>query len=142
MIEEVDRRLMLQVAWSYHGTFYSWGGDDPSAFDCSGLVVECAKSIGKLPRRGDWTAQGLRGRFTPINYEFTTPGDLVFWRRPQDDTATHVGILWDPTLYYLGAEGGGRAVKTRDDAIKGNAFIKLRPVLGRGSTLDRVYATL
>ena len=141
-----ERQLMLEVAWKHHGTLYTWGGENPmEGFDCSGLVVECCKSIGRLPRGGDWTAEGLRQRFTEINYSFAKPGDLVFWMRggttDSSGRASHVGILWDPITLYLAAEGGGSSTMSRKNAIKANAFIKLRPVTSRGSTITRVYAT-
>ena len=88
----------------------------------------------------------LRQRFTKVNYSFVKPGDLVFWMNQvsaalPSGRATHVGILWDPVTLYLAAEGGGPFTKTHEDAIKVNAFIKLRPVTSRGSTITRVYAT-
>ena len=49
------RELFVDVLWNYLGTWYSWGGDDPEGFDCSGLVVEGLKSVGMIPRGGDAT---------------------------------------------------------------------------------------
>ena len=62
--ENVKRSLVCNQAWRYLGKPYIWGGDDPvGGFDCSGLVVELFKSVGKLPRQGDWTAHDLWLKF-------------------------------------------------------------------------------
>ena len=56
------RSVATKVAWHYLGTPYIWGGDDFSGFDCSGFVIEILKSVGILPRDGDWTAAMLKSR--------------------------------------------------------------------------------
>ena len=134
-----QRRLALRVAWAYHGHWYTWGGDDPAGFDCSGLVVEIGKSVGWFPRKGDSTAEGLRLNYREILPALVQPGDLVF--RMQNGLAVHVGIVIDPTSHYIAAEGGGRSVKTLGDAIRLNAFIKVRPISSMGRALERRYAT-
>ena len=73
--ERTQRKLVQRIAMSYLGTFYTWGGDDPSGFDCSGLVIECLKSIGVLPRSGDWTANTLSKKFVSVIEP--KPGDLA-----------------------------------------------------------------
>ena len=125
------RALTLRVAWSYHGTPYRWGGDDPSGFDCSGLVVEVGQSAGWFPRGHDATADGLMGRYPLV--DTPDPGDLVFWL-DRNGRAYHVGILIDPTTHYIGADGGGRLVQSEADAWRGNAFVKVRPLSSRGGT--------
>lgn len=119
-----DRELALDYAWRFVGTFYSWGGDDPSGFDCSGFMVEVLKSVGKLPRRGDWTAAGLYERFESLSVTDPTEGCLVFWH--SGDKIVHVEMCVD-SARALGASGGGSGTVTKEDAIKHNAFIKMRP---------------
>ncbi|MDF1545096.1 MAG: NlpC/P60 family protein [bacterium] len=53
------RHRFLQTALSYLGRPYRWGGDDPSGIDCSGLVVECLKSVGTLEEHEDFSADRL-----------------------------------------------------------------------------------
>jgi cell wall-associated NlpC family hydrolase len=77
MDERSQRKMVQRIAMSYLGTFYIWGGDDPSGFDCSGLAIECLKSVGVLPREGDWTAQDLSAMFPRVDPP--QGGDLVFW---------------------------------------------------------------
>ena len=128
-MEKIKRDLFLKVAWSYHGTFYTWGGDDPSGFDCSGLAVECLKSVGKLPRKGDWTAAGLYHKFSDSIIRKPCAGCLAFWKGSRGQII-HVEICVDNT-HSIGASGGGSRTITRQDAIRHNAFIKVRPVLSR-----------
>jgi len=53
---EMLRKSMVGYVSHFVGTFYTWGGDDPSSFDCSGLVVEALKSVGLISRHDDRTA--------------------------------------------------------------------------------------
>ena len=125
--------VVLQVAWSYHGTPYIWGGDNPQGFDCSGLVVECLKSVGVLPRKGDWTADGLFVLFKNneiVSEEQVAPGDLVFWSNEQGKYI-HVEIVIGQGL-SIGASGGGSWAVDPKVALARGAFIKVRPYTTRG----------
>lgn len=124
----------MRVAWHYLGTPYVWGGDDPSGFDCSGLVIEILQSVGVYPRGRDDTADMLRQRYLPV--VDPRPGDLAFWY--SGDRAIHVGIVIDPPTHYIGAEGGGRTVLGHTDAWKANAYVQVRPLSSRGAR--RTYA--
>ncbi len=71
------------------GVPYRYGGQDPSGFDCSGLVWYVYRQLGvSLPRR----ALDQRRVVAPVGRDELRPGDLVFFSSPAD----HVGI-------YLGA---------------------------------------
>jgi len=119
----------LKYAWSFVGTPYRWGGDDPMAgFDCSGFCIEILKGVGKLPRKFDTTAAGLFGTFHKV--PTPQPGFLVFWHGSNPNSIIHVEFCVDSTL-SLGASGGGSRTLTVDDAIRQNAFIKLRPFRSR-----------
>lgn len=146
MTIETKRDLALAVLWKYYGAWYTWGADaagEGGATDCSGLVQQPLKAVGAMPRGVDETAEMLRQRFVEsIDDELAEPGGLVFWL---DDSgkAVHVEMVVfvdpdDDRIYSMGASGGGASVKTIDDAIKANAFVKVRPVESRGGT--RVYA--
>ena len=120
-----------KVAWSFLGKPYLWGGDDPMAgFDCSGYCIEILKSVGALPRSGDWTAAGLYGRFpsTEIPHE----GCLVFWAK--GNKIIHVEYCLDGFL-AIGASGGGSDTTDEAAAINENAYIKIRPFRSR----DGIY---
>jgi len=129
MMVEVNtlREIAEKVAWSLHGLPYRWGGDDPmTGFDCSGLVVEILKSVGVLPRNGDWTAAGLYSRFAPLGkVEEPDSGCLVFWGN--DRKITHVEYCIGNGL-TIGASGGGSATTSDSAAAAQNAYVKVRPI--------------
>jgi cell wall-associated NlpC family hydrolase len=127
LTERFERKLVVEIAKSYQGTWYRWGGDDPAGFDCSGLAIECLKSVGKLPRGGDWTASGL-SRLFPVTQN-PLEGDLVFWQN-RIGKIIHIEVMINNEL-AIGASGGGSKTLTIQDAIKHNAYIKIRPVSGR-----------
>jgi cell wall-associated NlpC family hydrolase len=127
---ELLRDSFIEYTKGYERTFYTWGGDDPSGFDCSGLSVENLKSVGLLARKTDYPAEGLRKMFSA--YEVPSPyaGCLVFFIR--EGRAYHVEIVINK-YQTIGASGGGSKTKTREDAIRHNAFIKRRPIPQRSN---------
>jgi cell wall-associated NlpC family hydrolase len=123
------RDLAVQVAWQWYGKPYLWGGDDPLAgIDCSGFVIEILKSVGILPHEGDWTAEELWQRFQHVQVLVPTVGCLAFWGK---EKMTHVEFCLDEQ-FCIGASGGGSKTTSLADAIKDNAYIKVRPIHYRG----------
>jgi hypothetical protein len=87
-----------------------------------------------LPRKGDWTAQGLVTRFggtedPKMIVEKPDEGCLVFWNN-RAGKIVHVEYCINDVL-SIGASGGGARTKTEADAIAQNAYIKVRPFRGR-----------
>jgi D-gamma-glutamyl-meso-diaminopimelic acid endopeptidase CwlS len=125
------RGHFVKEAERHHGRFYIWGGDDPSGFDCSGLVVECLKAVGRLKGNEDLSADGLWHRFKAYKVERPREGCMIFWFN-DGGRATHTAIAIDEEFCFT-ADGGGSRVRTMQDAIKYNAFIKTRPIMARSS---------
>ena len=126
--------IALNVAWHFLGLPYRWGGDDPMAgFDCSGFVIELLKAASVLPRGGDWTAAGLWQHFELYEVEEPYAGCLVFWYGARPSRIIHVEFCIDQE-FAIGASGGGSGSLTIEDAIRQNAYIKVRPWKSR----DRV----
>jgi len=121
------KSIANMTAYSLHGRPYIWGGDDPSGFDCSGFVIEILKSVGILPRGGDWTADMLYHLFKHLKSE-PQQGCLVFWGA--EERKTHVEYCYTKDI-TIGAAGGGPATLTARDAIDQNAYIKFRPIDSR-----------
>lgn len=124
------RELALKIAFAFIGKPYIWGGNDPVAgFDCSGFAVEILKSVGILPRKGDWTAQDLANKWPKI--EKPTPGSLIFWDWNGDGKIDHVEIIFDindnGNFLTIGSSDGGSKTLTEKDAILQDAYIKIRP---------------
>ncbi len=124
--------VLEKIAFLNYGKPYKWGGNDPIAsFDCSGFVIECLQSIGLLPHKFDTTAQGLYDRFVnnvDVCEDFTRSyfGDVVFYFN-SNSKVTHVELCLGDGL-CIGASGGGSRTNTVGDAIKQNAYIKVRPI--------------
>lgn len=110
----------------YLNTPYLWGGDDPLAgVDCSGLVLEGLKSVGIVPREYDNTAAGLSDMFPKVTE--LKRGCLVFWGTP----IRHVEIVWavyGGLVLTIGASGGGSKTVDRTEAVKSNAYVKIRRI--------------
>ena len=120
------RKIASSLAFKFIGKPYVWGGDDAIAgFDCSGFLIELLKSVGKLPRSGDWTAKGLYDIFQDKKVTKAKEGCLVFFAK--NNKINHVEYVWKNGL-TIGASGGGSKTITIKDAIKQNAYIKIRPL--------------
>jgi len=126
-VKYTQREIALKTAWHFWGEWYTWGGDNPAGFDCSGLIIECLKSAGCLPRKGDWTAANLHERYKYKTTKWPKAGTLVFYRSTRTGEVCHVEMMIDDKR-TIGASGGGAHVRNIDDAIAANAFIKIRPL--------------
>lgn len=108
---------------------YVWGGDDFSGWDCSGLAQELLKVGGGHPApQKDFTAQMLYDYFRqPANHMAQEPelGALVFYGDPT--RVEHVAVCLSKRL-MIEAGGGGSKVTSVAEAIKANAYVRIRPI--------------
>lgn len=122
---DTAREWLVRTALAYLGTPYCWGGDDPSGFDCSGLVVECLRSVG-LMDQSDASADQIYTCWKLHEVVRPDRGCLVFWLNPAGE-AFHVGICLDP-WYQISAGGGDSGIVTETDAWNRNAYVRIRPI--------------
>lgn len=134
------REFAIDVAKRLLFIPYIWGGNDPiSGFDCSGFVIEVLKSVGILPRKGDWTAHGLSEKWNSATE--IKEGCLLFWDWNKDGKIDHVEIvvkvLSENHILTIGASDGGSKNTSLAQAIKDDSYIKIRPArLGWIETAD------
>lgn len=126
--------IVLSYTKSFVGMPYIWGGSHPcQGYDCSGFVQEILASVGFDPK-GDQTAQTLFDHFEGIASGVIPIGKpeagavLFFGSSPTK--ITHVSMAIDE-LHMIEAGGGGSTTLTIKDAVKQNAFIRVRPISNR-----------
>jgi cell wall-associated NlpC family hydrolase len=128
-----SRILATNIAMKFIGLPYRWGGDNPmTGFDCSGFCIEILKSVGVLPRSGDWTAHGLWDRFRSQSVDSAAEGCLVFWWNSDRTRIIHVEYCINSEL-SIGASGGGSSTTSEQAAIAADAYIKVRPYESRSN---------
>lgn len=121
------RVFAVDYMFSFVGVPYKFGGDNSAGFDCSGLACEMLKCVGLIDRGADYTAHSLYYIFEDKKVKEPTEGCLIFFGNPKLKIH-HVEIAVSDEL-SLGASGGGSHVLTTEDAIKHNAFVKVRSIL-------------
>ena len=121
VMENVIAYLMLFI-----GVPYKWGGNNPlEGFDCSGLVCEGLRTAGILTV--DHDSQGIfevlkaQGRRSGLSR-----GSVLFFGQTQH-SISHVSIALDDKR-MLESGGGDRTTTTLSEAIRRNAFVRIRPI--------------
>jgi cell wall-associated NlpC family hydrolase len=104
------QRTPVDVARSYIGTRYLWGGLTNGGIDCSGLVHMAYRRLGRLvPRDADQQEEAGREVSDP------RPGDLVTYGEP-DAAADHVAFwLGGGRILHATGRGGGLGVVEEDE---------------------------
>ncbi|EAG0786127.1 invasion associated endopeptidase [Listeria monocytogenes] len=94
---------IIAEAQKYLGKAYSWGGNGPTTFDCSGYTKYVFAKAGiSLPR----TSGAQYASTTRISESQAKPGDLVFF--DYGSGISHVGI-------YV---GNGQMINAQDNGVK------------------------
>ncbi len=118
-----DAATAVAAARSALGTPYAWGGNGPSSFDCSGLMVWAWRQAGvTLPRTS--YAQYLAGR--PVSRSNVRAGDLVFFAT-NGPGASHVGIAISGSS-FISATTRGVRVQPIGGSYWGSSYVGARRV--------------
>ncbi|HJF14777.1 MAG TPA: NlpC/P60 family protein [Enteractinococcus helveticum] len=73
------------------GTYYSWGGNGPKGYDCSGFTVAAFAQAGKSLPRTSSAQYGAAKQY--VSLDNLQPGDLVYWsNNGQQSGVYHVAI--------------------------------------------------
>lgn len=128
---ELKIRNIVEVAQSFHGTPYRFGGTTASGMDCSGLIFTAFKEEDiLLPRSSrDMANKGQR-----ISLNEVTVGDLVFFKTDRRrNVINHVGLVVEVFLgkvYFIhSSTSQGVIISTLDESYWNNAFVEARRVI-------------
>lgn len=128
--------ILFVTAISFLNTPYVWGGNNPlEGLDCSGLVQQILGTVGEDPP-GDQTAQGLFDHFSEqgrASWNECRLGSLVFFGKSASKI-THVGFCLD-AYRMIEAAGGDSRTRTKKDAEKQGAFVRIRLIKSRSDVV-------
>ena len=124
------------AAFQFVGVPYLWGGNDYRGLDCSGFIVESFRSMGY--NLEDMTSQMLYDHFRTRSGNFSCfPAKedclLFYSTTKQRNNISHVSIALNNKLIIEAAGAGQNSLNmTRDDLLKDDARVRIRPINYRG----------
>jgi cell wall-associated NlpC family hydrolase len=130
-----DMSLVRDYAMRFIGVPYHYGGASPmEGEDCSHFVCEMLMAFGIEPFGFYLTAQGLSEQAhrteSPYQHLGTSDsiemGDLAFFGKGPNQVE-HVGFCLNDSL-MINAAGGDASTVNVAEAIKHQAFVKIRPI--------------
>jgi|GEM_PF-6708883 len=119
--------LLIRYAFSFVGTPYKFGGNNPlqGGIDCSGFVCEVLRFAGLVGNKEDLSAQMLYDRFHNTGTEGVKgPGVLAFYGESVTKI-THVAFMVDQ-FRILEAGGGDSSTDTLAEAAVRGALVRGR----------------
>lgn len=120
---------IVAYARSFLGCAYVYGGNGPTAFDCSGLTKYIYKHFGYTINR---TATQQLKNGIPVSKENLQPGDLVFFNSEGTgvNRATHVGIyIGDGNFLHASNKRVGVTITSLSDAYRVRTYTTARRII-------------
>ena len=132
-MEGTARERLVQVAKTFRGVPYHWGGKTPKGFDCSGFIQTCFKAIGiSLPR--DAHVQHCFSDLPSVSTKEAKPGDLFFFSEV-GERITHVAMsLGGPKIIH---SSGWVKIESLDASLPGYNH-QLRDILSTGRDITKL----
>ncbi|MDF2958528.1 MAG: cell wall lytic [Paenibacillus sp.] len=118
---------IIQTAYNYLGTSYSWGGRTPNGFDCSGYVGYIFQLNGvKLPRTSVEMFDKAGERVNDLK-----EGDLVFFA--EGNKTSHVGIYLGNEQFISAANSYGVSVASLTTGYWSKKYVGAKRVTAQNS---------
>lgn len=119
----------VDLALSYVGYPYVYGGSSPKGFDCSGFTSYIYKQFGISLNR---TCSGQLDNGTPVSMSELLPGDLVIFKKYANSNkrASHVGLyIGNGQFVHASTAKVGVIVSSLSDAYYTTGFVGGRRVV-------------
>ncbi|MEZ5066115.1 MAG: NlpC/P60 family protein [bacterium] len=123
--QPVPRTRIEEIATSWLGTPYRYGGVDARGIDCSALVRNVFADLGMNLPRTTAAQQGIGRTVAPGEIR---AGDLLFFRLGSG-RVNHVGLALGPDRFIHASSSRGVVVDRRQDAYFARRFAQARRVL-------------
>lgn len=134
--EELDKPAeivvlnIIDIAKSFHGTPYKFGGTTNKGMDCSGLIYISFKEENiNMPRSSHEIA--TKGQKIAINE--VVKGDLLFFKTNGGKRINHVGLVVDvypgKVLFIHSSTSQGVIISALDETYWNRAFAEARRVI-------------
>jgi cell wall-associated NlpC family hydrolase len=129
--KNVKVKNIIEVARSFHGTPYRFGGTSSNGMDCSGLVYTAFKEEAILLPR---TSRDMATKGERISLNEVTVGDLVFFKTDRRrNVINHVGLVVDvfpgKVLFIHSSTSQGVIVSALDESYWNKAFVEARRII-------------
>ena len=130
-----EQNKLISLAKLHIGKKYSWGGNGPLVFDCSGFVRYVFKEYGYDIKSVPRTSNGMEDVSQKIEKEDLDVGDLVFFDADEPKGINdHVGMVITPkgskTVQVIHSEGS-RGVNIMSDLFGNKFYSKIISGYGR-----------
>lgn len=117
---------VIDLAESFLGTPYVWGGTTPSGFDCSGFVQYVYGKNGYSITRTTYTQWDNDG--VSVDREDLIPGDLVYFG--SGDSPSHVGLyVGDGMMIHSPRTGDVVKYSTIESGYYDNCYLGARRII-------------
>lgn len=129
--KDLKVRNIIEVARSFQGTPYRFGGTTSKGMDCSGLIHTAFKEEDILLPR---ISKDIAKKGEKIELHEVTIGDLVFFKTDnRRNEINHVGLVVDvfpgKILFIHSSTSQGVIISAMDESYWNKAFVEARRVI-------------
>lgn len=115
--KNISAAVIADIALSQNGKPYTWGGNGPASYDCSGLayyaMIQAGYSVSRLSSAG-YSAVASWPKITGNNLD---KGDLLFFRSDTSPSIGHMGIYTGNGEFVHASSGQGRVMVSSLDNV-------------------------